>query len=72
MIFPAIYYEFSGSGGNYDVYGTSSSQRNIVIATIFRNSFMYCINKSTGDNVNCYICVQAVYSDSFNFLKTYN
>jgi hypothetical protein len=61
-VFPSIYYNYSGSGGTYDQFQTSSAIQNIVIGTRASNSFIFALNKATGDNVNCYLVFLVVYN----------
>jgi hypothetical protein len=61
-VFPSIYYNYSGSSGTYDIFQTSSAIQNIVIGTRASNSFSFALNKTTGDNVNCYLVFLVVYN----------
>lgn len=63
-VFPSVYYNFSGSGGTYDKYGTSGALNTIVIGARTDSSFNWTVTKSTSNNVNVYLVFLVIYNAS--------
>jgi hypothetical protein len=61
MVFPSIYYGYSGSSGTYDATGTSGAVSVPVISLRTDSSFTWSMEKSSGDNVNIYMTFLVVY-----------
>ena len=61
-VFPSVYYGFSGSSGTYSAMSTSSSINNIIISNITADSFVWNLEKQTGNNVNIYLVFMVVYN----------
>jgi len=72
MVFPSIYYGYTGSSGTYNANSSSSALQNIIIYNITKSSFDWVVNKDTADNVNLYICFHVIFSNALNFPKTYD
>jgi cytoskeletal protein CcmA (bactofilin family) len=73
VVFPSVYYGFTGSSGTYDAKGSSGSIEPIVISNITASSFKWNLEKSTADNVNVYLVFLVVYGVSnCDFPKSYS
>jgi len=72
VVFPSIYYGYSGSGGTYNAQDSSSSLNKFVITNPTASSFSWVTTKTTGDNINVYIVFLVVYGvSSSNFPSSY-
>jgi cytoskeletal protein CcmA (bactofilin family) len=73
VVFPSVYYGFTGSSGTYDAKGSSGAIEPIVISNITASSFKWNLEKSTADNVNVYLVFLVVYGVSnSDFPKSYS
>jgi hypothetical protein len=71
-VFPSIYYGWSGTLGTYTATGTSGAMGQIVISSITSTQFTWNVSKSTGDNVNIFLCFLIVYNiANSDYPKTY-
>ena len=62
-VFPSFYYGFSGSTGTYNLNDTLNAlTTNIIISAISSSSFVFNLNKTTGNNVNIFITFLVVYN----------
>lgn len=60
-VFTSIYDGYSGSGGTYSPADTAGAIGSIVISNRTTDSFVFNLEKATGDNVNAYLVFMVVY-----------
>jgi hypothetical protein len=73
-VFPSYYYGYTGSSGTYDLEETLGAiETQMIISNITNTSFVFNVNKSTGDNINIIVCFLVVYKAAgTEFSKSYS
>jgi len=61
FVLTSFWYNYSGSSGTYSPSSTVTSLGQVVIYNKTSTSFTFKINKTTGDNLNNYLCFTIIY-----------
>jgi hypothetical protein len=62
IVFPSVYYGFTGSSGTYNAQGTANALNNFIIYERTTTNFKFYCSKATNDNVNIYITFLVIYN----------